>query len=104
MIVLGINTVNRLVAWVCDLLGVLGNLDLRAELTSLGILNGSQLVNAAEGRPICGSNHLCTNAPGMNLAALTLQALDDEFVQIVGGRNHCIGKSGFVQHLASLLR
>ena len=54
------------VARVGDLLGVLGEFDLRDEFTGLFIQDGSQLVDTAEGRAILGGDQVSANAPGVD--------------------------------------
>ena len=61
-----IDTADGLVARVGDLLGVLGEFDLRDEFTGLFIQDGSQLVYAAEGRAILGCDQVGADAPGVD--------------------------------------
>ena len=49
-----VNTADGLVARIGDLFCVLGQFDLRNEFSGFLILNGSQLVYAAEGRTVFG--------------------------------------------------
>ena len=61
-----IDPTDGLVARVGDLLGVLGEFDLRDEFTGLFIQDGSQLVDTAEGRAILGGDQVSANAPGVD--------------------------------------
>ena len=79
-----------LIAGVRDLLGVLGLLDLRDKFLLLVIPDRGQLVYAAEGRAVFGSDHVGAYSPGGDGGALILQAGDQVLVQVAGSRDHCI--------------
>ena len=70
--VLAINAVGRLVARVCDLLLVLGKLDLRDKFAGLLVHDRSELINAAEGRAVFGGDQVCSDTPGVDGRALIL--------------------------------
>ena len=97
-----INTVDGLVAGIGHLLRILGQLDLGNEVAVFAH-DGSQFVYAAEGGAVFGGDQVCAHTPGGDGSALLLQALDQKLVQIVGGGNDGIRKTGFVQHPAGFL-
>ena len=70
--VLSVDTVGGLVARVCDLLLVLGELDLRDEGSGLFIHDRRELINAAEGRAVFGGDQVCSDTPGVDGCALVL--------------------------------
>ena len=94
-----VDPVDRLVAGIGDLFSVLGNLDLRHEITVL-VLDCCELVHAAEGRAVLGSDQVGPHAPGRDGGTLDLQVVDQQFVQIIGCGDDRIGKSCRVQHLS----
>ena len=63
MAVLSVDTVGGLVARVCDLLLVLGELDLRDEGSSLLVHDRRELINTAEGRAVLGGDQMCSDSP-----------------------------------------
>ena len=79
-----VNTVDRFVSRIRDLLNVFRKLDLR-NIVTIRILNSSQLVYTAESRAILGSNHVGTHTPGINAASLRFQTGDQVFIQVTGG-------------------
>ena len=70
--VLSVDTVGGLVARVCDLLLVLGELDLRDEFSCLLIHNCGKLIHTAEGRAVLGCDQVRADAPGVDGRALVL--------------------------------
>ena len=72
MAVLSVDTVGRLIARVCDLLLVLGELDLRDEGSSLLVHDRRELIDAAEGRAVLGGDQVCADTPGVDGCALVL--------------------------------
>ena len=70
--VLSVDTVGGLVARVCDLLLVLGELDLRDEGSSLLVHDRRELINTAEGRAVLGGDQVCADTPGVDGRALVL--------------------------------
>ena len=94
-----INPVYFLVARVRDFFGILRKFDLGDKFTALCILDRSEFINAAEGRPVFAGDQMSADAPGRNFTALYLQTVDQVFVKIVGSRNHSVRKAGFIEHL-----
>ena len=94
-----LNPVYFLVARVRDLLGILRKFDLGDKFTALCILDRSEFINAAEGRPVFAGDQMSADAPGRNFTALYLQTVDQVFVKIVGSGNHSVRKAGFIEHL-----
>ena len=72
MAVLSVDTVGRLVARVCDLLLVLGKLDLRDKFAGLLVHDRRELINTAEGRAVLGGDQVCADTPGVDGCALVL--------------------------------
>ena len=72
MAVLSVDTVGGLVARVCDLLLILGELDLRDEGSGLLIHDRRKLINTAEGRAVLGGDQVCADTPGVDGRALIL--------------------------------
>ena len=62
-VLLVVETEHGLVAGVGNLLGVLGELNLRDELTCLFILYGSKLVDTAECRAVLGCDEVGSDTP-----------------------------------------
>lgn len=65
-----VNSLDHLIAWIGDLLGVLRQLDLRDEFTGMLVLDGRQFVYAAEGRGILGGDQVRANTPGIDGSTL----------------------------------
>ena len=53
-------------------------------------------VDATKRRAILGSNEVRSYAPRSNFSSLNLKVMNQEFIQIVRSRNHCIFKSRFI--------
>ncbi len=79
-----VDTVDGLVARVCDLLRVLGELDLRDEFLPPSFVHGSQLINTAEGRAVLGGDQVCADTPGVDGSALYSLSCDQVLIQVVG--------------------
>ena len=79
-----IDTIDLLVAGIGDLFGIFGKLDLGDEV-AIVILDGSQLVDAAERRIVLGSDQIGADAPGGDRRSLVFQGVDQVLVQVVGG-------------------
>ena len=94
-----VDAVDFLVSGICDFFAVFRELDLRDEMTVLSP-DGSQLVDASEGRIVLGGDQVGAYAPGGDGGALSLQAVYEVFVKIVGGGDHRIGEPCIVQHLS----
>lgn len=94
-----VNTADGLVARIGDLFCVLGQFDLRNEFSGFLILNGSQLVYAAEGRTVFGGDQVGTDTPGVDGSALQLQGRDQGLIQVVGSGDDSI--PGIRQRLTS---
>ena len=98
-----IDSLDGLVARIGNLFCIFRKLDLRDKFACVTVLDGSQLINAAEGRAVLGGDEVCADTPGRDGSALNLQAVDQVFIQIVGGGDDCIRESGVIQHLAGFL-
>ena len=70
--VLSVDTVGCLIARVCDLLLVLGKLDLRDKGSGLLIHDRRELIDAAEGRAVLGGDQVCSDTPGVDGRTLVL--------------------------------
>ena len=86
-----------------DLLDVLGNLDLRDDL-AVFVLNGSQLIYAAEYRLGLGGDEPLADAERVDLRALYDEVAYQIFIERVGGHDLHIGETCVVEHLARLDR
>ena len=80
-----------------DLGGVLAHFDFRHDLAAL-VLNGDQLVDAAEYRRLGRRDQPLAHAEGVHLCTLHHQIADKIFVQRIGGGDGAVGQSGFVEH------
>ncbi len=68
----------------------------------LVVLDGGQLVHAAEHRLGLGGDQPLAHAEGVDAGPLAQQVPDDILVQGVGGHNLAVGQPGLVQHLPGL--
>ena len=94
-----IETIYGFISRVGYFLCVFGKLDLRCKFGTVCIFDSSKFVYTAECRVIVGGDQSCSDTPGINLGILSLQALNEIFVQIAGSGNNCIVKSGSSKHL-----
>ena len=101
MILLVVDSPDLLVAGVRDLIGVLGQLDLRDQ-ASIRSLDRRQLVDTAEGRGVLRCDQVCPDAPGIDAGPLGLQRLDHVLIQIGRSGNGGVRKSCVIKHLSCL--
>src|SRR5687768_12724891 len=66
--------------------------------TAAGAADRTQFVNSSERWLIVSRDQSCPDAPDVNARALTLQVLNEMFVQIVAADDCRLCESGFVQH------
>lgn len=83
---LAVDTVYSLVARVGNLFCVFGKLDLRLEGIAVSVLYSGKFIYAAECRIVIGCDQLGSDAPGIDLGILCLQAFDKIFIKIAGCR------------------
>ena len=69
----------------------------------LRVTDRRQLVHAAGGGIVLGGDQVGAHAPGGDGGPLYLQAVDEVFVQVIGGGDDRIGEACGVQHLSGLL-
>ena len=60
------------------------------------VCSASEFINTAKCRTVFGSDHSCTDTPGVDGRTLVFQGLDQELVQVVGSGDHCIFKTGSI--------
>src|SRR5581483_8915602 len=80
---------------------LLGELDLVVPAT-VGLADGGELVNAAEGGLIVGSDEHGADAPDVDGRALLLEAGDEMFVEIVAADDHGLFATGRVENFPRL--
>ena len=85
-----------------DLAHVLGDLDL-GEDGAVGLLNGAELVHAAEDGVALGGDEALTHTEGIHLGALADQLADDVLIQGVRDHDLTVEPARLVQHTAHLL-
>ena len=85
-----------------DLAHILGDLDL-GEDGAVGLLNGAELVDAAEDGVALGGDEALAHAEGIHLGALADQLADDILVQGVGDHDLAVEPARLVQHPTHLL-
>ena len=97
-----INAVKSLVAGVCDFFDIFREFDFRLE-DAVFITYGGKFVDAAKSRIVLCGDQVCADAPGGDRGALQFQALDQIFVEVVGGGDHGVRKTRVIEHFAHLL-
>jgi len=61
---------------------------------------GSKLVNTTESRLVVAGDELCADAPHVDGSALVLQGGHEVLIEIVAGKDLCVGEASGVEHLA----
>ena len=77
-----VNTINGLVARIGDFLSVFGKFDLRSEGAASVIFDCGELIYTTESRVIFAGDQVGADTPGINFGILSLQAVDQVFVEV----------------------